>query len=110
MSKDFTPNDKLKLRNNILQHELSYTEHQKSTVQKCQYIEERNKIQPLYTLVDSKTMDKQDQVKTRQSRKVTRKTKLVKNKKIDDEKLKFAMKTWLEQKPSKKCSQDEKSE
>ena len=61
-------------------------------------------------------MDKQDQVKTRQLRKVTytktdaRKTKLVKNKKIDDEKLKFAMKTWLEQKPSKKCSQDEKSE
>ena len=59
-------------------------------------------------------MDEQDQDRNKQSRKMTytktdqRKMKIVKNK-IMDEKLKTAMKTWLEQEPSQKCSQYKKS-
>ena len=55
-------------------------------------------------------MDEQDQDRNKQSREMTytktdqRKIKIVKNK-IMDEKLKTAMKTWLEQEPSQKSSQ-----
>ena len=108
---------KLTPRNQPLKN--MYTEHQQPTVQnttrraesnsqKLCKEKQKNKIQPILTPTPRRAMDKQDQntqhKKMNYTKNELRKTKIVNNK-IMDEKLKTAMKTWLEQ----KCSQNEKS-